>query len=192
MKTFKKTFGIAVCIGVLAGSSASVMAQGAILTIDEAGDAYFTPSQMFPHTMATDPSSGITTLQYTLPFAGVAGDLLLDDPGSSQVSDVLRFDGNYHVYFFSEVEPGQSQLADVGLPSTYLTPNVTVSESGTEGVFTYAYYTPTAGEPGFKPAAPTMEYYIVSDVPEPSVMMLGSFGGALLVYLRSKRQAKTN
>ena len=190
MKTIKKTFGIAACIGILAASATSVFALGAILTIDEAGDAYLTPSQLFPYTIGTDPISGLSTLEYTLPFAGVAGDVLLQEPGGSAISDVLRFDGDFHVFFFSEVEAGQAQLADVGLPSTFITPNVTIAESGTEGVFTYAYYTPTSTQPGYKPASPGMEYYIISDVPEPSVMMLGGLGGGLLLFLRSRRQAR--
>jgi hypothetical protein len=191
MKTFKTLIGIAASIGVLTVSSTSVFGLGAILTMDEAGNAYFTPSQPFAHTIGTDPNSGISTLEYFLPFAGVAGDVLLQDP-TGQISDVLRFDGNSDVYFFSLVEPGQNQLADVGLPSVFLTPNVTVPELGTEGVFTYAYYTPTVGQPGYKSAAPGMEYYIISDVPEPCTMLLGGLGGGLLLFLRSRRQATRN
>ena len=191
MNTFKKTFGIAACIGILAVSATSVFGLGAILTMDESGNAYFTVGQPFPYSTGTDPSSGISTLEYTLPFAGVAGDVLLTDPAGN-LSDVLRFDGNSHVYFFSEVEPGQAQLADVGLPTVFLTPNVTVGESGTEGIFTYAYYTPGATDPGYKPAAPGMQYYIISDVPEPGSMLLAGLGGGLLLFLKSRRQARRN
>lgn len=188
MKTIKKTFGIAACIGILAASGTSVFAFTAILTISEAGNAYYTPSQLFPYTIGTDPISGMSTLEYTLPFAGVAGDVLLQEPGGSGISDVLRFDGHFHVYFFSDVEAGQAQLADVGLPSAFITPNVTVAESGTEGVFTYAYYTPTSTtQPGYQPGT---AYYIISDVPEPGVMMLGGLGGGLLLLLNSRRRAK--
>ena len=189
MKTIKKTFGIAACIGILAASATSVFAFGVILTIDESGNAYLTPSQLFPYTMGTDPISGMNTLEYTLPFAGVAGDVLLQEPGGSQTSDVLRFDGNFHVYFFSELEAGQAQLADVGLPAAFITPNVTVAESGTEGAFTYANYTPSATGPG---ANPGTTYYIISEVPEPSVMLLGGLGGGLLLLLNLRRRAKSD
>jgi hypothetical protein len=190
MKIFKALFVIAASVGILTLSPTSVFGLGAILTMDEAGNAYFTPSQPFPHSMGTDPISGMTTLEYSLPFTGVAGDVLLADP-SGQASDVLRFDGNSDVYFFSLVEPGQNQLADVGLPRAFITPNVTVTELGTEGVSTYAYYTPTAGQPGYKPAAPGMEYYIISDVPEPSTLLLGALGGGLLLIFNSRRRAKS-
>lgn len=189
MKTFKTLFGMAAGFGILTVSSTSVFGLGAILTMDEAGNAYFTTGQPFPYTIGTDPNSGIATLEYTLPFAGVAGDVLIQDP-TGQISDVLRFDGNSGVYFFSLVEAGQNQLADVGLPTVFLTPNVMVSELGTEGVFTYATYIPTAGQPGYKAAAPGMEYYIISDVPEPSTMLLGVLGGGLLLFLSSRRQAR--
>ena len=191
MKTIKKTFGIAACVGILAVSATSVFGQvGQVIYIDENGTAFITASQPFPYTMALEPDSGITTLEYTLPFAGVAGDLLLQEPSSSQISDVLRFDGNFHVYFFSDTGLGQTLLADVGLPPTYLTPQVTIAELGTEGVSTYAFYIPTSGEPGYKSAAPGTTYYILSDVPEPSVMMLGSLGCGLLLLLNSRRRAK--
>ena len=187
MKTMKKTLVIAACIGTLAVSATSVFGQiGQIININESGSAYITSSQMFPYTIGTDTFSGLSTLEYTLPFAGVAGDVLLTEPGGSQLSDVLRFDGNSHVFFFSEV--GGGQLADVGLPTTFQPNNVTVAESGTEEVSTYAYYTPTASEPGYKAAAPGTTYYIVSDVPEPSVMLLGSLGGGLVLFLNMRRK----
>jgi hypothetical protein len=184
----KKTFGIAACIGMLAVSSMSAFAQfSSILTIDESGSAYLSPSQMFPYTIGTDAFSGINTLEYTLPFAGVVGDLLITDPSSSQVSDILRFDGNFHVFFFSET--GGGGLADVGLPTALQANTATVAEIGTEGVSTYANYTPTANQPGYKPAAPGMQYHIISDVPEPSVMILGTLGGSLLLFWRTRRQS---
>ena len=194
MKTFKNALGVAAGIAILAASATAVFGQvGQVIYMNENGSAYITASQPFPYALAPEPNSGITTLEYTLPFAGVAGDLLLTEPGSSAISDVLRFDGNFHVFFFSDLDPGQSQLADVGLPPLpYLTPNVTLSESGTEGVLTYVYYTPTSTEPGFKSAAPGTTYYIVSDVPEPSVMILGGLGGGMLLLLKSRRQNKRN
>jgi hypothetical protein len=191
MKTIKKNFGIAACIGILAASATSVFGQiGQVIHIDEMGSAYITASQPFAYTVAPEPNSAISTLEYTLPFAGVAGDVLLTEPGGSLISDVLRFDGNFHVYFFSDVPAEGTDLADVGLPSAFLTPNVTIPELGPEGGFQYAYYTPTSTQPGYKSAAPGTTYYIVSDVPEPGVVMLGSLGGGLLLLLNLRRRAK--
>jgi hypothetical protein len=188
MNIIKKTFGIAACIGMLALSATSVFAFGPILTIDEAGNAYLTPSVLFPSAIGTDTFSGISTLEYTLPFAGVAGDVLLTHPSSSQLSDVLRYDGNFHVFFFSET--GEGSLADVGLPTIFQANNVTVAEVGTEGVSTYALYTPISGQPGYETAAPGMQYHIISDVPEPSTMLLGGLGGAFVLLLSSRRRAE--
>lgn len=187
MKTFKKTLGIAACIGMLATSATSVFgAPGAIFTLDEMGNGYSTSGAPLSFTLALDPLSGISTLQYTLPFAGLIGDVLLTDPSNSQLSDVLRFDGNFHVFFFSEA--GEGQLADVGLPTTFQANTFTVAETGTEGVSTHASYVPTANQPGYNPSVPGLGYNIISDVPEPSAIILGSLGGGLLLVLRSRRQ----
>ena len=191
MKIFKTISGIVACTGILAASATLVFGQvGQIIYIDENGSAYITPSEPFAFTLAQEPNSGSITLQYTLPFQGVAGDVLLTEPGGSQISDVLRFDGNSHVYFFSDVEGGDTDLADVGLPSVFITPNVTIAELGPEGGYQYAYYIPTSTQPGYKSAAPGTVYEIVSDIPEPSVMMLASLGGGLLLLLNSRRRAK--
>lgn len=189
MKTFKTLLGIAASIGVLTVSSTSVFGQAQIIYMGENGSAYITPSLPFAYTVATEPVSGKATLEYTLPFAGVAGDLLLTEPNSSQISDVLRFDGNSHVYFFSDLDAGQNQLADVGLPSVYISPNVTIAETGTEGVATSALYIPSAGQPGYKAAGP-VAYQIISDVPEPGTAVLGGLCSGLLLVLNSRRQAK--
>ena len=160
-----------------------------VITLDENGDGYITPSQPFPYTVTNEPNSGISTLRYTLPFAGVAGDLLLQEPVGTNISDVLRFDGNSHVYFFSDIELGQSALADVGIPTTFLSPNVTVVEQGTEGVNTWAFYIPSAGQPGYKAAGP-VAYDIISDVPEPSSLLLVGLGGGLLLLVKSRQLDK--
>jgi hypothetical protein len=189
MNIIKKTFGIAACIGMLAASATSVFAFGPVLTIDESGNAYLTASEPFAFTNALEPISAMSTLQYTLPFAGVAGDVLVQEQGGSAISDILRFDGNFHVYFFSDYAAGSTEPADVGLPSVFMTPNVTVTEYGTEDVSVDAWYTPIAGQPGYKPAAPGMQYHIISDVPEPGTMLLGGLGGGLLLLLTSRRRA---
>jgi hypothetical protein len=187
MKTNKTIFGIAASV-ILATSATSVSGQiYQVINLDENGDGYITPSEPFPYTVATEPISGIATLEYTLPFAGVAGDLLLEQPDSSQISDVLRFDGESDVYFFADVYSGPSQLADVGLPPSYISPNVTVIGTAIAGGYSYTYI-PTSSEPGYKVAGP-VAYQIITEVPEPSAMMMGGLGG-LLLLLNSRRQAK--
>jgi hypothetical protein len=193
MKTFKTLIGFAASIGILAVSSTSVFGLGAILTMDEQGNAYITSSQPFPYTIGTDPNSGINTLEYTLPFAGVAGDVLIQEAVGGPLSDVLRFDGNSHVYFFSDNADGVDSLADSGLPTVF-SANAAgpFLETGTEGGFQNYLYTPSATGPGAVGNGSVYIYNIISDVPEPGSMLLSGLGGGLLLFLKSRRQARSN
>jgi hypothetical protein len=188
MKTLKRTIGIAACVGMLAASATSVLGFNSILTIDNIGDAYFTAGSPFPDAQAMDPESGLTTVRYTLPFAGTAGDVLLEESSGGPVTDLLRFDGADHVYFFSTDGVGTPSYVSA-LPAT---------GSPNQGPFVLqnlgAYladlnYSPTSGQPGYNPGN---SYELIVYVPEPSVMLLGSLGGGLLLFLRSRRQARRN
>ena len=78
----------------------------------------------------------------------------------------------------------------MGLLPNPITPNLTFLEQGQEGGFQYILYTPEVGDPGFTPAT---TYYLVSEVPEPSVtMMLGCMGGGLLLLQTLRRRTKRN
>jgi PEP-CTERM motif len=193
MKTFKTLFGIAAGFGILAVSSTSVFGLNAIITMDENGNAYLTPSQLFPYTIGTDPNSGIATLEYTLPFAGVAGDVLLQEVAGGPLSDVLRFDGNSHVYFFSDNADGVDSLADVGLPTVF-SANAAgpFLETGTEGGFQNYMYTPSATGPGAVGNGTVYTFNIISDVPEPGSMLLAGLGGGLMLLLNLKRRIARN
>jgi hypothetical protein len=191
MKTFKTLFGIAASIGILTVvSSTSVFGQAQIIYMYENGTAYITPSQPFSYAIAVEPNSGIATLEYTLPFAGVPGDVLLQEAVGGPLSDLIRFDGNGHAYFFSDNADGIDSLADSGLPTVF-SPNTAgpFLETGTEGGFQDYLYLPTANQPGYKVAGP-VAFDFISDVPEPSTMMLGGLAGGLLLILNSRRQAK--
>jgi hypothetical protein len=194
MKTLTSKLFVVVAAGILAVSATSVFGQvGQIITLDEKGNGFITASQPFAYTNAVEPISGIATLRYDLPFKGTAGDVLLQESASGPLSDILRFDGVAHVYFFSDGSDGIESLADVALLPSPITPNRSFLEEGMEGGLQYIYYTPVAGEPGFKDVAPGTTYYIISDIPEPSVtMMLGCMGGGLLLLQTMRRQAKRN
>jgi len=192
MKAAKNNLKVKIFVGVIAASAMSALGQiGQVINLDEWGHGYITSSQPFPTNMAVEPISGIATLQYTLPFAGTAGDVVLQETVGGPISDVLRFDGQSHVYFFSDSSDGFDAPADVAqMPSLLLTPNVTFLEQGQEGGLQYIMYTPNLGDPGFKAAAPGTSYYIISDVPEPSVtMLLGCLGGGLLFLKTLRRHA---
>ena len=169
-------------------SMAATTLMGQTFTFDEFGDG---PT---PSTMAVDPISGLTTVTYLLPFAGTAGDVLIintNEPGasasgglSSISSDVLRFDGNGRMYFFSDfsaTDPADSP-ADVGLPPL---PGsfAEIFEIGPEGDNS-AFYAPASTMPGFDPSAPT--YEIISDVPEPTTGSCVSVGIGFLLILKRR------
>ena len=191
MNVVKNSLRMAACVGILAASAFSVFGQvGQIITLDEMGGGFITPQQPFTFTVgAVEPNSGLATLRYDLPFAGVAGDVVLQESVGGPYSDVLRFDGQFHVYFFSDKGDGSDSYADQsGLPPNLITPNVgPFLEQGVEGGLQYLYYMPNAGDPGFKAAAPGTIYYIISDVPEPGTVTLAGLG-ALLLAMRFRRQ----
>ena len=131
---------------------------------------------------------------YPLPFAGVVGDVLLagvSDGGA--IFDVVRFNGNGTVIFYSDNVPTFDAPADTPGPPLALYSNlVTIQEIGPEGN-NQAIYTPLAGQPGFNAAfAPT--YTLISDgqIPEPGTVVLIGFGllgiGSIVPQTRRKYQ----
>lgn len=195
MKSLTSKLLVVVASVVFAVSATSVFGQlGQLITLDEQGHGYITPSQQFTWTIAPEPISGIATLQYTLPFAGTAGDVLLQEFAGGPLSDIVRFDGQFHAYFFSDSSDGFDSLADVTqLPSPITPQKGPFLEQGQEGGFQDFLYTPNPGDPGFKPDAPGSTYDIISDIPEPNAtLMLGCMGGGLLLLQALRRQAKRN
>ncbi len=191
MKTLKSGFWVVAAAGIISVSAISVFGQGQIINLDEMGHGYITPSLPFTYSIVMEPISGITTLRYDLPFAGTAGDVLLQETVGGPLSDVLRFDGAFHAYFFSDGSDGIDSLADVALLPAPITPNLTFLEQGPEGGLQYVLYTPNVGDPGYKAASPGTTYYIVSDIPEPTAtVLLGCLGGGLLLIQTLRRPAK--
>jgi len=161
-----------------------------VITIDEFGNGDINGSPL-PSGMALDPFSGMTTLNYTLPFQGVRGDVILSDVAGT-VSDIFRFDGNFNLYVYSDMdlsEPNPSP-ADVGFPAA-LEPNTlfateTGSEPGLNGLFNY---NPGFTGPGANSAGAI--YNLISDpapAPEPGSLALlaGGFGILGFRFLRRK------
>ena len=196
MNTFKKTFGIAACVGILAVSATPVFGAAVFLfTFDENGNGFLN-GQTVPWTMAADPISGITTLTYNLPIVTAAGDVVLEEQGglpgtAPTISDIVRFDGQGNVYFFSDMDGPPFDLADVRVLPNPINPLVVIPEVGPEGN-NGALWTPGAGQPGFDVAGIpiTYTYNIISDVPEPGSMLLAGLSGGLMLLMKLRRQAK--
>jgi hypothetical protein len=181
MKQLIKKLLVAGCAGMMAMTASSQ-----IITVDENGNG-FIGTNALPFGVGTEPFSGLSTLFYTLPFQGNRGDVVLFDiPG--QTADLLRFDGNFKLFFFSDADAANppDALADfVGaFPSPFPAPALTLvfpetgPEAGPNGLFGY---NPGINDPGYNTTGPT--YNFISDaavVPEPGSLAL--LAGGLGVF----------
>jgi PEP-CTERM motif len=132
-------------------------------------------------------------LTYNLPFAATQGDVRLSgisDAGA--VFDVVRFNGNGTLDFYSDNVPTFDSLADTPSPPGVLYGNqITITEVGPQGNNS-ALYTPGPGQPGFDASGPT--YDLISDgaaaVPEPaSIAILGAGLLGVAFFSRRRRRA---
>src|SRR3974377_1295401 len=114
MKPFRKLLALCAVSSLLALVPAQ--AQVLIFTVDEFGNSNFGP----PGQLLPDPTGGVpnaNVLIYQLPFPGVAGDvLMMDNPANPVMLDVLRFDGNFHLIFYSDNADGFASPADTPSP----------------------------------------------------------------------------
>jgi hypothetical protein len=171
--------------------SISVDEDGNGSLIDPTGLVVTLPSSMLPD---SGPGGLASVLTYQLPiaFPQVQGDVLLSEVPGGPVSDVIRFNGDGTLLFYSDIEDGADATADVGLPTGFYTNLITLPEVPL-GSGDGAVYTPTPNQPGFFDDGVT--YTIISDktsdVPEPGALALLIGGGVSLSLLafRRRRQA---
>src|SRR5258706_6123711 len=135
-KSMKKLNQVIVLIGLTSTLAVTATFGQPLITVDELGKGNNNGTPL-PSSMQADPFSGIVTLTYQLPFFGIRGDVQLFEPGiTNNPSDVIRFDGNFHMFFFSDSTDGPPfDPADVTTlpPPIAGLPHVTMFETGPQG-----------------------------------------------------------
>ncbi len=144
-------------------------AHAGLIQFDQFGNG-LNDSTPLPMSFTTYDNGGnpVQALTYTLPFSGVAGDLILTDPNFSDLPlEVLIFPGNGTVQFFAGNLP--TSLAFLPSPPALDSTNlVFVSDVGPEDT-NFATYMPTDGQPGFDASNPTYVIYNgVDGLPAPA------------------------
>jgi hypothetical protein len=170
--------------GLIVGTSVLLAAwsiQAQQFVFEASGNSSYQPGQLMP-----DPTGGLAAwnvLVFDLPFAGVAGDLLIDEGSlNGTLVDIIRFDGNSHLIFYSSSANGFHEAADVPAPPNPLFPNLAYAVEYPSAVDSYADYVPSSGQPGYDLLNPA---YHFSEVPEPGAGVLVALGaGLMLVVLR--------
>jgi hypothetical protein len=166
-----------------------------VIQVDENGHLIIAGNPASPGVRGVDPISGSPALVYFLPFAGNPGDLLLfatnEPPQTSQLSDIVRFDGNGNMYFFSlQHGSNDNDLADVPVLPPPITPNAVVNETSLGGL-NHGLWTPFTTGIGGDPTNPSIAYIVTSEIPEPGTVILVGLGLVTLLAIGRRRQRFT-
>ncbi|TMA35997.1 MAG: hypothetical protein E6J87_01930 [Deltaproteobacteria bacterium] len=144
MKIDKRLFVVAVLLNL-----AVCLTGGRVLALTIEVDEFGNGIGTLGSAITNDPGPGGLpgVLTYFLPFAGAQGDVLLYDADFGTFLDVIRFNGDGTLIFYSDNVDGFDAPADTPSPPSAFYPNVAqVDETGTEA-FNDAYYTPTLASP---------------------------------------------
>lgn len=163
-------------------------------------DTGFTLSAPFDLRADTTGPGGLSsalTYRFGLSTGTVSGDILIQENGIT--SDVVRFNQVVlnpatpditvsWLVFYSDKSDGSDSLADTGLPTALYANNVTILE-GDDG----AFYTPTAGQPGFNASLQTQQHiHFISDAPAPEpaswTLMLGGIAALVSASIHQRQR----
>jgi hypothetical protein len=179
----------AAMLAIVSVVTTSASAQINSITVDELGHMTINGVPAPGGFLSVEPVSGLVALTYALPFAGNPGDFAMVEPSSGGAfSDLIRFPGNGRLYFFSEQDDGDHDLADVpAFPASNIFPFTSIPEFGPEGN-NGRDWPPGPTGVGGDPNNPNLTYTFTSDaVPEPGTLMLAGLGGGLLLLAQWRR-----
>ena len=194
--------GCCLCFPAAADIIASFDENGNNFAVDTVtGFTLSAPFDLRADTTGPGGLSSALTYRFGVNPGTVSGDVLIQENGIT--SDVLRFNQVVlnpatpditvsWLVFYSDKSDGADSLADTGLPTAFYSNNVTILEIGPEGD-NGAFYTPTAGQPGFNASLQTQHIHFISDapVPEPASWALMLGGVTALAAMRRFRRLRS-
>ena len=160
------------------------------VSLDESGNGLINGQPIAWHIGQDSGPGGLSNaLIYTpSPALGfVPGDWVLrDPPGYTEWSDVVRFNVDQTIVFYSDFgDEGDPPYADVGFPTELQLSVLWLAELNV-GPFWGQLYQVSSGQVGYIDGA-TTTYKIISDpTPEPATLTLLAVGGLALISRRRK------
>jgi hypothetical protein len=153
MKSVHALMGVGVFLLV---NSAMAQEGGTIISLDEWGHGIGTVGQGYFAPDIGPGASGLPVLTYALPWKNpIVGDVWLSEPGESTHSDLLRFNPDGTLVFYSDLD-AVFEPADAPFPLANYPNPLSLIETDP-----FTLYSPAVGGPGFGDRG---EYHFYSDM----------------------------